>query len=863
MPTKGVCLAGKTEEGTLSPDSGFRSDSRESHFATRTSPLPTDEKQCSLCCDRSRAVSQLPTCMHSFCQLCLEQLCRSPMHSSCPKCQSNIQLSKIGLSSDVSVAKEPVPVGGLDLLCAQCKTGSVVANCVQCIQLLCNICSASHDTNHVVIKLDAIASGVGVVAQKSDEADQLCVDKKVLCTAGSSAPRRPFRLLDFSTSLRDIFQNTSGGNQDLCQEHSSEVARYYCQNCKQPICVLCSTQGCCTGHEYVLLNDVLKDQNNSMTFAIEQSKAKTNDLLSSVSHLDCISCQLKEQFEESLSNIEKTFCFFSRVLLEHKDEMVMELKNVHTSKLNFLNSARTEVMGILADLKEGEMLLNTLQPLPSATSLIPLKRDILERVERLLEYKPEVDSSSVAFVSNHQAIQTAVRNTFGYVRHNQKTAKSVTRIFAGSEASTPASLKGGDGTLPAFVSSLQSGRKGSFEPGNVFNHSFQGGSTSDVNFQPKTRPACSSVDGYGRSSGAVQSRIPSKAHANHSANQNFIVPQKLPVSASIGSRMMDYLSASGASLRRMPVALSLGNLDVEDDMSKVIVSNVSPALLTRTKMQYHCKFGEYGNDSGQFTEPSGVAVNHLNEILVADANNHRIQVFDRSGNFKSIVGQDGKGEGDLVYPNRLAVNMQTGEIYVTERSPTHQVQVYNQHGRFIRRFGAHILQHPRGITIDKLGRIIVVECKVMRVVIFSAAGTVINRFIVDKRVNFPNGVAVNDTEEIFISDNRRHGVVVFDYQGRFLRTIGGTGLTNYPIGVGINSVGEVVVADNHNNFNVTIFRQDGQLVRAMESRVKHAQCFDIALLSSTSIVMSSKDFRVYVYHYVMPPGLQEAAGQFL
>lgn len=830
---------------------------------TKTSPPPTDENQCSLCCDRTRTVSQLSTCLHSFCQLCLEQLCQSPSHSSCPICQSNVQLSKIGLSSEVSAAKEPVPTGCLDLLCAQCKTGSVVVNCVQCIQLLCKNCSASHDSSHVIIKLDAIGSGVGVGAQKNDEADKLYGDRKALCTLGSSVPRKPFRLLDFSLSLRDIFQNKNGNNQDLCQEHSSEVVRYYCQICKQPICGLCSTQGSCLGHEYVMLNDVLKEQNNSMSFAIEQSKAKTNDLLSSVSHLECISCQLKEQYEESLSNIEKTFGFFSRVLLEHKDEMIQELKNVHTSKLNFLNSTRTELMGILADLKEGEMLLNTLQPLPSITPLIPLKRDILEKVDRLLEYKPEVDSSSVAFVSNHQAIQTAVRNTFGYVRHNQKNVKSVTKIFAGSEASTPSSFKGGDAAPPAIVGSLQNSRKSAFETSSVFNQSFQGSSASDVAFfQPKTRPASSSVDGYGRF-GAVQSRIHSKTHANHSTNQNFVIPQKLPGSASLGSRMMDYLTASGSSLRGWPMAVSLGSLDVDDDMSKVIVSNISPALLTRTKMQYHCKFGEYGNESGQFTEPSGVAVNHLNEILVADANNHRILVFDRNGNFRCIVGQDGKGEGDLVYPNRLAVNMQTGDIYVTERSPTHQVQVYNQHGCFIRRFGAHILQHPRGITIDKLGRIIVVECKVMRVVIFSAAGTVINRFIVDKRVNFPNGVAVNDTEEIFISDNRRHGVVVFDYQGRFLRTIGGTGLTNYPIGVGINSAGEVVVADNHNNFNVTIFRQDGQLVRAMESRVKHAQCFDIALMSSTSIVMSSKDFRVYVYHYVMPPGFQEASTQFL
>lgn len=76
-----------------------------------------------------------------------------------------------------------------------------------------------------------------------------------------------------------------------------------------------------------------------------------------------------------------------------------------------------------------------------------------------------------------------------------------------------------------------------------------------------------------------------------------------------------------------------------------------------------------------------------------------------------------------------------------------------------------------------------------------------------------------------------------------------SGLTNYPIGVGINLEGHVVVADNHNNFNLTVFDQDGRLLSALESRVKHAQCFDVALLDSDSAVLASKDYRLYVYRY--------------
>jgi hypothetical protein len=59
-----------------------------------------------------------------------------------------------------------------------------------------------------------------------------------------------------------------------------------------------------------------------------------------------------------------------------------------------------------------------------------------------------------------------------------------------------------------------------------------------------------------------------------------------------------------------------------------------------------------------------------------------------------------------------------------------------------------------------------------------------------------------------------------------------------------------LVADNHNNFNLTVFSQDGKLINALESKVKHAQCFDVGLMDDGSIVLASKDYRIYVYKYV-------------
>ena len=118
----------------------------------------------------------------------------------------------------------------------------------------------------------------------------------------------------------------------------------------------------------------------------------------------------------------------------------------------------------------------------------------------------------------------------------------------------------------------------------------------------------------------------------------------------------------------------MGNSGCNPNVSSLNNGGFPPkSQIKRQKMVYHCKFGEFGVLEGQFTEPSGVAVNAQNDIVVADTNNHRIQIFDKEGRFKFQFGECGKRDGQLLYPNRVAVVRSSGDIIVTERSPTHQV----------------------------------------------------------------------------------------------------------------------------------------------------------------------------------------------
>ena len=54
------------------------------------------------------------------------------------------------------------------------------------------------------------------------------------------------------------------------------------------------------------------------------------------------------------------------------------------------------------------------------------------------------------------------------------------------------------------------------------------------------------------------------------------------------------------------------------------------------------KFGEKGSDPGQFNYPWDVACNSLDQILVSDTRNHRLQLFTSTGEFLAKYGFDGQ-----------------------------------------------------------------------------------------------------------------------------------------------------------------------------------------------------------------------------
>lgn len=93
------------------------------------------------------------------------------------------------------------------------------------------------------------------------------------------------------------------------------------------------------------------------------------------------------------------------------------------------------------------------------------------------------------------------------------------------------------------------------------------------------------------------------------------------------------------------------------DHSSVV--RFQPTVVTgRTKprsVQIKHKFGRLGQGSGQLSSPHGFCLGANEEVIIADTFNHRICIFEKTGQFKHQFGNQGKEEGELWYPRKVSV----------------------------------------------------------------------------------------------------------------------------------------------------------------------------------------------------------------
>ncbi|MBY0587932.1 6-bladed beta-propeller [bacterium] len=151
---------------------------------------------------------------------------------------------------------------------------------------------------------------------------------------------------------------------------------------------------------------------------------------------------------------------------------------------------------------------------------------------------------------------------------------------------------------------------------------------------------------------------------------------------------------------------SLGNLYVAESQNAERISKISPGAELLTS------WGSLGSEPGQFQRIRAMVFGPDDRLYVADACNHRIQIFDTNGKFLSQFGRAGSAPGEMMYPYDLAL-AKDGTLFVCEYGNS-RVQRFNSTGESLGTWGrpgrgVGEFWNPWALALDPQERLYVVD----------------------------------------------------------------------------------------------------------------------------------------------------------
>lgn len=205
--------------------------------------------------------------------------------------------------------------------------------------------------------------------------------------------------------------------------------------------------------------------------------------------------------------------------------------------------------------------------------------------------------------------------------------------------------------------------------------------------------------------------------------------------------------------------------------NRIQVFSFNPAT---SQITFEMAFGSHGTAAGQFRSPSGVAIDALGRILVADTDNHRIQVFNSVGTHLATWGQQGPQDGRFNKPGDVFVDAD-GLVYVAD-SGNNRIQGFNGNGTWLWTLGTITsgttpgrFHNPQQVAVDFMGRLWVTDTSNHRIQVFSpspqrdfllAFGSLGSNA---GQLRFPYGLTpIDDTGSVLVADTRNHRLQRFD-----------------------------------------------------------------------------------------------------
>ena len=587
------------------------------------------------------------------------------------------------------------------------------------------------------------------------------------------------------------------------QGHQKKKLKLFCKECKTAVCQTCVMLDH-NGHKLTLIEEEAENQRLEIKTVIGTQRHKLDEKMNVVAQLDKDYAKVIQQSETLKDNVQRFADGLIKTIRAKMQNVIDAVENQTKKSLESLTAKRGEIHRqikiIESSLEEADKLLKR----STTAEIVQLKKTLQTIFQGVNETEP--------IVHDYRSLQTFV------LVENEKMHDIVNSedigFLEGAAYKTKAreSLAEGEGLKEGTV-----GRKAQFNLITRNAERKQGYYQQDrvtVEIKDEQEQEC-----------VTELRIDDNKDGIYN----------ISYFPSVQSAIKLLVKVNGEHIHGSPFAVTVKPFQVK------------PVLC----------IGKKGMGEGMLIGPMGMAVTAKDEVVVADNQNHRVQVFDSNGTFLRSFGHQGKNAGEFSCPDGIVID-KDGNIFVADRG-NHRVQMFSREETYLGSFGGNgsldnQQSSPRGLSLDSTGNVIVADTGNKLIKIFTPDGRFVMK--IGGQGSFSSPVHCVQCGEYFIvSDSNEHCIKVFNREGNFQYKFGkqreGDGEFNYPRFLSVTQSKHLLVCDCFNH-RIQVFELDGTFVGKFATNGRKLgefiQPFSVAALSNDQIVVSDyKNNRIQIF----------------
>ena len=566
-----------------------------------------------------------------------------------------------------------------------------------------------------------------------------------------------------------------------CQLHEDETLKFFCETCCLLICrdcVICEH----SGHTYSRVEKVAEREKADLISRLESASGAKSELDDAIAKGGKIVQQIQAKQKSVEEDIETAFKSLHEALQERKKVLLAKAADISLGKQTALVMQGEELKGLSDEIGEICEMITSATQVYTPAEMLSVKGAMASKLKQLVEHHKEVNlepcrSDNMPSVLNTSELVEKIAS-FGAVLGGSDPTKAKTDLHI---------------------------------------------ARAIVNKERKVTISTYDIEGKRFSLGGEKVEVKLSLLGSNDPPIHGAV-----VDSGDGTYVATFTpSACGEH----ELSIAIENQEVKG----------SPFVMQVQEDRNYANLSSYQRVFSSSSSVDDVAVDDNGDVYVTVLGYHCIDVFNQAGTKLRSIGTPGSsGSGDGQFYNPSGIAIRGSVLYVVDES-NHRIQKMTTSGKFISKFGtsgseAGQLSSPRGICLDRGGRVFVSEFSNNRVSVFEADGTF--AYHITGNLRGPWGVTFDPSGNLHVANNTSNYIYIFSPEGYYMTQYNSQ--VNQPAGIAIDVEGHTLVSENYSSYNqsrIAILNSSHQLIR-------HVQNF-----KNTTGVTIDKDGSVYVCSY--------------